>query len=46
MFACPVASVVLNFSEMLGQGQKTAANLVLLGTGLSAITIPLMVLIL
>lgn len=46
MFACPVASVVLNFSEILGEGQKTAANLVLLGTGLSAITIPLMVLIL
>lgn len=45
MFACPVASVVLNFAEMLGEGQETAANLVLLGTGLSAITIPLMVLI-
>lgn len=45
MFACPVASVVLNFAEMLGEGQEYAANLVLLGTGLSALTIPLMVLI-
>ncbi len=38
----PVASVVLNFTELLGQGQKTAANLVLLGTLLSVITIPIM----
>lgn len=45
MFACPVASVVLNFAEMLGEGQEHAANLVLLGTVLSALTIPLMVLI-
>ena len=39
---CPVASVVLNFSEMLGQGQEMAANLVLLGTFGSIITIPIM----
>ena len=45
MIACPVASVVLNFAEMLGEGQKTAANLVLLSTLLSAITIPIMVLL-
>ncbi len=45
MIACPVASVVLNFAEMLGEGQEHAANLVLLGTGLSALTIPLMVLL-
>ena len=38
----PVASVVLNFAEMLGKGQKTAANVVLLGTLLSVLTIPLM----
>ena len=43
--ATPVASVVLNFAEMLGEGQKTAANLVLLGTLSSLITIPLMMLI-
>ncbi len=42
ILACPVASVVLNFAEMLGQGQKTASSLVLLGTSLSALTIPLM----
>ncbi len=46
MMACPCASVVLNFAEMLGEGQETAANLVLLSTLFSALTIPLMVLIL
>ena len=45
MMACPVASVVLNFAEMLGEGQEQAANLVLLSTGLSALTIPVMMLI-
>lgn len=44
--ACPVASVVLNFSEMIGKGQKHAAYLVLLGTSLSIITIPIMSLLL
>lgn len=44
MMCCPVASVVLNFSEMVGKGQETAANLMLLGTGLSVITLPFMVL--
>lgn len=38
----PVASVVLNFSEMIGEGQEDAANTVLLGTMLSIITIPIM----
>lgn len=45
MMCCPVASVVLNFSEMLGKGQSDAANLVLLGTLLSTLTIPVMVLL-
>ena len=45
MVACPVASVVLNFAEMLGEGQETAANLMLLGTSLSVLTIPIMVLL-
>jgi len=45
MMACPTASVVLNFAEMLGEGQESAANLVLLSTGLSALTIPIMVLL-
>ncbi len=44
--ACPVASVVLNFSEMLGEGQKEAASAVLLGTILSILTLPLMMLML
>ena len=39
---CPVASVVLNFAEMLGHGQEMAVNLVLLGTFLSILTIPIM----
>ncbi len=42
ILACPVASVVLNFSEMIGKGQESAASLVLLGTSLSTLTIPLM----
>ncbi len=44
--ATPVASLVLNFAEMLGEGQDTAANVVLLGTALSIGTIPLMSLLL
>lgn len=44
--ATPVASIVLNFAEMLGEGQETAANVVLLGTLLSVATIPLMSLLL
>ena len=45
IFACPVASVILSFAEMLGQGQESAANMVLLGTSLSSLTIPLMCLL-
>ena len=37
LMACPVASVVLSFSEMIGEGQENASSLVLLGTLLSAI---------
>lgn len=44
--SAPVASVVLNFAEMLGEGQETAANLALLGTTSSIITMPLMTLLL
>lgn len=39
---CPIASVVLNYSELIGEGQDTAANLVLFGTFSSIITIPVM----
>lgn len=42
---CPIASVVLNFAEMLGHGQEMAANLVLLGTFSSILTIPVMMLL-
>ncbi|MBQ9413723.1 MAG: AEC family transporter [Clostridia bacterium] len=45
LICCPVASMVLNFAEMLGEGQKTAAHLVLLGTLLSVFTVPLMMLL-
>lgn len=43
--ACPVASVVLNFAEILGEGQREAANTVLLGTILSVVTLPIMMLL-
>lgn len=46
IFGCPVASVILSFAEMLGKGQDTAANMVLLGTSLSAVTIPVICLLL
>ena len=43
---CPSASVVLNFSEILGEGQKEAAAAVLLSTILSIATLPVMTLLL
>ena len=45
MACCPVGNVVLSFSEMLGEGQDVAANVVLLSTFLSVLTIPVMLLI-
>lgn len=39
---CPMASFVLNISEIFGKGQQTAANMVLLGTLLSILTLPIM----
>ena len=44
--ACPTASVVLNFSELCGAGQREAAASVLLSTILSIVTLPTMVLML
>ena len=44
--ACPVASVVLNFAEIVGSGQREAAKMLLLGTLLSALTLPVMMLLL
>lgn len=46
IFCCPIASVVQTFSEMLGEGQETAANAVVLSTIFSIVTIPLMCLML
>lgn len=45
MCACPVASVVQNFAELLGEGQDTAANTVLLGSILSIATLPVLALL-
>ena len=44
--ASPSASIVLNFSELVGKGQKDAAATVLLSTIISIITLPLMMLLL
>ena len=44
--ACPTASVVLNFSELCGAGQREAASSLLLSTILSIVTLPIMVLML
>ena len=44
--ACPTASIVLNFSELIGEGQREAASMVLLSTILSIATLPVMVLLL
>lgn len=45
MCACPVASVVQNFAELLGEGQDIAANTVLLGSILSIATLPVLALL-
>lgn len=44
--ACPVASVVLNFAEIVNAGQREAAKMMLLGTLLSVVTLPPMMLLL
>jgi predicted permease len=44
--ACPAASMVQNFAELVGKGNDKAANMVLLGTITSVITVPLICLIL
>ena len=44
--ACPAASIVLNYAEVIGSGQKEAANVVLLSTLLSVLTLPVMMLLL
>ena len=44
--ACPIASIVLNFSEIVGEGQEAGANLVLVSTMCSIITLPVMMFLL
>jgi predicted permease len=44
--ACPIASIVLNYAEMCGVGQKEGASLVLVGTLGSIVTLPIMTLLL
>ncbi len=44
--ACPAASIVLNFAEIIGEGQREAANTVLLSTILSIVTMPIMMMLL
>ncbi len=39
---CPCATMIQSLSELIGQGQKQAANTVLIGTLLCVITIPVM----
>jgi len=43
--SAPVGNMVLSFAEILGEGQDTAANVVILSTLLSLITIPVMMLL-
>ena len=45
MCACPVASVVQNYAEILGEGQEVAANTVLLGAMCSIATLPVLALL-
>lgn len=46
ILACaPVGNMVLSFAELLGEGQDSAANVVLLSTLLSMISIPVMLLL-
>ena len=42
LFSCPIASVTLNYAEMVGKGQNEAANLVLLSVILSVVTLPVL----
>ena len=44
--ACPSASIVLNFSELVGKGQREAASMVLLTTILSIVSLPIVMLLL
>ncbi len=43
--SAPVAAVVLNYSELLGEGQEYAAGVIVLSNILSVITLPLVILL-
>ncbi len=43
--SAPVAAVVLNYSELLGEGQEYAAGTIVLSNILSVVTLPLVILI-
>lgn len=43
---CPVANICINFAELLGKGQKSAANLVLISTIGSVVTMPVVLMLL
>ena len=44
--ACPIASVALNYAEIVGEGQDEAASMLLMATMLSIVTLPFMALFL
>ena len=46
MSCCPVAAVVQSYAEMIGEGQESAADMVLLSSASCILTIPLMTLLL
>lgn len=45
MSCCPVAAVVQSYAEMIGEGQESAADMVLLSSASCIATIPLMMLL-
>lgn len=46
MSCCPVAALVQSYAEMIGEGQESAADMVLLSSSSCVLTIPLMMLLL
>lgn len=46
MSCCPVAAVVQSYAEMIGEGQESAADMVLLSSVSCVVTIPIMALLL
>lgn len=42
MCSCPVAAVVQNYAELIGEGQESAADMVLLSSASCILTVPLM----